>query len=89
MSSYTAADALHEENSDNLVNAIQQAIENEITTKLGDSFNIDAITYTVSEIISNLIVTLPSSITSTDDENAQISGVGLSYNSISLTPKLT
>ncbi|MBR4486192.1 hypothetical protein IKS57_02335 [bacterium] len=89
MSSFTAADALYEQGSDNLINAVQQAIGNEITTKLGDSFNIDAITYTVSEIISNLTVTLPPSITSTDDENAQIPGVGLSYNNISLIPKLT
>jgi hypothetical protein len=79
---YTAADALNEQTSDSLKAAIISAIETEIGTK---SFNIDGISYTASEIGQNIQVTLPKSISLQDDINAQIPGVTLSYNGISLT----
>ncbi|MBR4486191.1 hypothetical protein IKS57_02330, partial [bacterium] len=87
MSSFTAVDALYEQSSDNLINAIQSAIANEITTSpLGNSFIFNGIIYTASEIASNITVLLPSSVSLLDDENAQIPNVALAYNGIYLTP---
>ncbi|MBR4486416.1 hypothetical protein IKS57_03560, partial [bacterium] len=84
MSSYTAADALYEQKSDDLISNIKQAINTEIKDS-GDSFAVDGIAYTASEIINKINISLPTSITVNDDENAQIPNVKLSYNGISLT----
>jgi hypothetical protein len=82
MSSYTAADALNNASSDNLTVAIVSAIKVEIGTS---SFDIDGIAYTVDQICAGIKIVLPKTITLQDDENGQIPGVTLSYNSISLT----
>ncbi|MBO6042521.1 hypothetical protein J6P52_05245 [bacterium] len=82
MNSITAQDALNNQTSDNLKQAITTAIQNEIGS---DQLTFDGLTYTASEIANNITITLPLSITSTDNENAQIPGVTLSYNNIQLT----
>ncbi|MBO6072796.1 hypothetical protein J6P59_04160 [bacterium] len=82
MSSYTAADALNNANSDNLTAAIISAIKAEIGTS---SFDINGIAYTADQICAGIEIGLPKTITLQDDENAQIPGVTLTYNSISLT----
>ena len=84
MSSYTAADALNNANSDNLTAAIISAIKAEIGTS---SFDINGIAYTADQICAGIEIGLPKTITLQDDENAQIPGVTLTYNSISLTWK--
>ncbi|MBO7044553.1 hypothetical protein J6W34_08770 [bacterium] len=82
MGSYTAADALNDYASDNLKAAIIKAIQNEIGS---DQFTFAGIAYTASEIANNIVISLPKSISITDDENAQIPNVALSYNGIALT----
>ncbi|MBQ5492729.1 MAG: hypothetical protein IIT78_02485, partial [Mycoplasmataceae bacterium] len=82
MNSITAQDALNNQTSDNLKQAITSAIQNEIGSV---SFTFDGLTYTASEIANNITITLPLSITSIDNQNAQIPGVTLSYNNIPLT----
>ncbi|MBO6021809.1 hypothetical protein J6P68_03135, partial [bacterium] len=72
IASMTAADALSAEASDNLKAAIIKAIEVEIANQ---SFNIDGISYTASEIGNSIQITLPSNILLADDENGQIPGV--------------
>ena len=84
MSSYTAADALNNASSDNLTTAIVSAIKAEIGTS---SFDIDGIAYTADQICAGIEIGLPKTITLQDDENAQIPGVTLTYNDISLTWK--
>ncbi|MBQ5492514.1 MAG: hypothetical protein IIT78_01370, partial [Mycoplasmataceae bacterium] len=86
MSSYSAADALNE-HLNTLKEAITSAIETEINNNFNSTFNIDNITYNADEIIKNLTITLPNAITLQDNENAQIPGVTLSYNGISLESK--
>ncbi|MBO6073236.1 hypothetical protein J6P59_06580 [bacterium] len=78
----TAGDALNNQASDNLKAAIIKAIEVEIANQ---SFNIDGISYTASEIGNSIQITLPSNILLANDENGQIPGVTLSYNCVSLT----
>ena len=82
MNSITAQDALNNQTSDNLKQAITSAIQNEIGN---DQLTFDGLTYTASEIANNITITLPLSITSIDNQNAQIPGVTLSYNNIPLT----
>jgi hypothetical protein len=82
MKTYTAADALNAEASDNLKTAIIKAIVAEIGS---DQFTFDGLTYTAQEIGNGIKVSLPSAISLQDDMNSQIPGVTLSYNGISLT----
>ncbi|MBO6022264.1 hypothetical protein J6W34_00690 [bacterium] len=82
MNSITAQDALNNQTSDNLKQAITTAIQNEIGS---DQLTFDGLTYTASEIANNITITLPSTISPTDNQNAQIPGVTLSYNGISLS----
>ncbi|MBR4485970.1 hypothetical protein IKS57_01155, partial [bacterium] len=86
-SSITAADALTNASSDNLVTAIISAIQTEISNNI-KSFVIDGIAYSASEITNNLTVTLPQAITQKNDLDAQIPNVTLAYNGISLSTKL-
>ena len=87
-STITASNAIKNDTT-SLKTAIINAIETEIANSK-ETFNIDAISYTLSEIDNGLQVAyLPSSVSSTDNDNMQIPGVQLSYNSINLTPKTT
>ncbi|MBO6072326.1 hypothetical protein J6P59_01495 [bacterium] len=82
MDTYTAAEALNNQATDSLTNAIISAIKSELGT---NSIEIDNNSYSINNIAKELKVSLPSSISLTDDENAQIPGVTLSYDNISLT----
>ncbi|MBO6021489.1 hypothetical protein J6P68_01410 [bacterium] len=83
MNEYSAAEALSDLSTDNLKTAIIDAIENEIT-KSNDSFDIDGISYTASEIANNITITLPNFITLLNDIDLEIPNVSLSYNGMSL-----
>ncbi|MBQ5543458.1 MAG: hypothetical protein IIT97_00790, partial [Mycoplasmataceae bacterium] len=86
MDEMSAVDALNNQTSDNLIGAITSAIQNEIQ-KSKETFNIDSIAYTISEIVSGIQIKLPTDISLSDNETGEITGVALSYNNISLTPK--
>ena len=82
MNTYTAAEALF-----NYSNDLKQAILTKIEviytqSNLHDSFN-------WKQISSRIEIILPNSISITNDQNAQISGVQLTYNGILLTSKIT
>ncbi|MBO6022266.1 hypothetical protein J6P68_05625 [bacterium] len=82
MDTYTAAEALNNQATDSLTNAIISAIKYELGS---NSIEIDNNSYSINNIANELKVSLPSTISLTDDENAQIPGVTLSYDNISLT----
>ncbi|MBO7044551.1 hypothetical protein J6W34_08760, partial [bacterium] len=58
MSSYTAADALNDEASNNLKQAVIEAIENEISSSIS-KFTFNSLTYTAKEIGNGIDVSLP------------------------------
>ncbi|MBO6041836.1 hypothetical protein J6P52_01475, partial [bacterium] len=80
----TAADALLNSNENNLIESIKAAVIKQISSLIND-FIFAGISYTTSDILSNLSINLPSSITTNDDENAQIPGVQILYNGNVLT----
>ncbi|MBO7044589.1 hypothetical protein J6W34_08950 [bacterium] len=86
MDKMSAADALNNQNTDDLISAITSAIQNEIQNSK-ETFNIDSIAYTISEIASGIQIKLPTDISLNDNETGEITGVVLNYNNISLTPK--
>ncbi|MBQ5543595.1 MAG: hypothetical protein IIT97_01485, partial [Mycoplasmataceae bacterium] len=68
----------------NLLSAILEVLQNEINTKYPTGFSISNITYTASEIISNINVNLPTSAALTGDENGEITGVTITYKQLPL-----
>ena len=82
MNKLSALEALTN-NSDNLINAIKEAIQVEIQNHI-HQFVFNNLTYTSSEIINNISIKLPQTISSNDDKNNQITNVYLSYHSIQL-----
>ncbi|MBQ5492685.1 MAG: hypothetical protein IIT78_02260, partial [Mycoplasmataceae bacterium] len=86
MNSYSSADALYAQSTDNLLTAITNAVQKEIEQS-GQLFNIDGIAYTVDQIVNGINIQLPQTITISQNAIAQIPNVALSYNGISLTPK--
>ncbi|MBO7044537.1 hypothetical protein J6W34_08670 [bacterium] len=86
-STITAADALNDQLTkinNNLESAIISAIQDEIKESK-ETFNIDGIAYSATDISNGIEICFPKSVSLTNDENAQIPGVTLSYNGISLT----
>ncbi|MBO6072633.1 hypothetical protein J6P59_03215 [bacterium] len=67
-----------------LIQAIQDEIASEISQNYINGFTINNIVFTASEIANNIDVLLPTSISPTNDKNAQIPNVSLSYDSITL-----
>lgn len=82
MNKLSALEALTN-NSNNLINAIKEAIQVEIQNHI-HQFVFNNLTYTSSEIINNISIKLPQTISSNDDKNNQITNVYLSYHSIQL-----
>ncbi|MBO6073180.1 hypothetical protein J6P59_06270 [bacterium] len=66
-----------------LKQAILYVLQNEILSKYPNGFNVEGVSYTLSEVINNISLKLPSTITPTQNANAQIP-ITLSYNSIEL-----
>ncbi|MBO6072088.1 hypothetical protein J6P59_00220, partial [bacterium] len=66
-----------------LKQAIKQAIQNEITTAANKFLAINS-TYSIQDIIDNIQITLPTTLSALDIEQAQISNVTLSYANILL-----
>ncbi|MBR4485966.1 hypothetical protein IKS57_01135 [bacterium] len=64
--------------------AIKSAIENEIQNDASKFLVINS-SYSINNIVDNIEINLPSAISATDIEYAQISNVNLSYEGISLT----
>ncbi|MBR4486415.1 hypothetical protein IKS57_03555 [bacterium] len=79
---YTAAQALY-----NYSSNLQQGIINVIEHEYASSFplTVSAVLYTASEIGDGIEVTLPNNISFTEDKDAQIPYVYLSYNGKALT----
>ncbi|MBO7044576.1 hypothetical protein J6W34_08885 [bacterium] len=75
MSSYTAIDALNNENN-SLQDAIRSVIKAEIIASK-DQFIVSDIAYSISEIVNAITIKLPSNISLTNNVNAQIPGVTL------------
>ncbi|MBO6095544.1 hypothetical protein J6P11_06155 [bacterium] len=82
MNKLSALEALTN-NSNNLINAIKAAIQVEIQNHI-HQFVFNNLTYTSSEIINNISIKLPQTISVNDDKNNQITNVYLSYHSIQL-----
>lgn len=82
MNKLSAAEALTN-NSNDLINAIKAAIQVEIQNHI-HQFVFNNLTYTSSEIINNISIKLPQTISINDDKNNQITNVYLSYHSIQL-----
>ncbi|MBO7043698.1 hypothetical protein J6W34_04060, partial [bacterium] len=76
MSSNTVQDAFNVQST--LKQAIKQAIQNEITTAANKFLAINS-TYSIQDIIDNIQITLPTTLSALDIEQAQISNVTLSY----------
>ncbi|MBO6095658.1 hypothetical protein J6P11_06800 [bacterium] len=78
----TAADAL------NNPTELTSSIKNVITTELTNSkqtFNFDDQFSSIADIVNNLIITFPGSISLTNDINAQIPNVIITFNGIELS----
>ena len=82
MNKLSAAQALTK-NSNDLINAIKEAIQVEIQNHI-HQFVFNNLTYTSYQIINNIIIKLPQTISINDDKNNQITNVYLSYHSIQL-----
>ena len=82
MSSNTVQDAFNVQST--LKQAIKQAIQNEITTAANKFLAINS-TYSIQDIIDNIQITLPTTLSALDIEQAQISNVTLSYENTSLS----
>ena len=83
MNTITAAIALYSYKT-NLKTAINDALENEISSKMSD-FIFNNIAYTAKDIINELTYNLPNSVTLSENNNAQINNVTLNYNKFELT----
>ncbi|MBQ5500954.1 MAG: hypothetical protein IIT81_01930, partial [Mycoplasmataceae bacterium] len=81
--SSSAATGSSSEQTYNLNQAILYVLQNEILSKYPNGFNVEGVSYTLSEVINNISLKLPSTITPTQNANAQIP-ITLSYNSIEL-----
>ncbi|MBO6023118.1 hypothetical protein J6P51_04085, partial [bacterium] len=82
MSSNTVQDAFNVQST--LKQAIKQAIQNEIATAANKFLAINS-TYSIQDIIDNIQITLPTTLSALDIEQAQISNVTLSYENTSLS----
>ena len=82
MSSNTVQDAFNVQST--LKQAIKQAIQNEITTAANKFLAINS-NYSIQDIIDNIQITLPTTLSALDIEQAQISNVTLSYENTSLS----
>ena len=76
MSSNTVQDAFNVQST--LKQVIKQAIQNEIATAANKFLAINS-TYSIQDIIDNIQITLPATLSALDIEQAQISNVTLSY----------
>ena len=83
MNTITAAIALYSYKT-NLKTAINDAVENEISSKMSD-FIFNNIAYTAKDIINELTYNLPNSVTLSENNNAEINNVTLNYNKFELT----
>ena len=63
-----------------LFNAIKEVIKNE----LGTNFTINSISYETSEILQNITINVPNSVTTSQNNNQTIPNVTLSYKNIEL-----
>ena len=82
MSSNTVQEAFNVQST--LKQAIKQAIQNEIATAANKFLAINS-TYSIQDIIDNIQITLPISLSALDIEQAQISNVTLSYENTPLS----
>ena len=77
----TAAQSISSDaNKQILFNAIKEVIKNE----LGINFIINSISYETSEILQNITITVPNSVTTSQNNNQTIPNVTLSYKNIEL-----
>ncbi|MBO6095512.1 hypothetical protein J6P11_05980 [bacterium] len=67
----------------NLLGAILEALQIEISG-YGPDFLISNVIYTPSEIINNIKINLPTSVTPTGEEHGEITGVTITYNQLPL-----
>ena len=77
----TAAQSISSDaNKQILFNAIKEVIKNE----LGTNFTINSISYETSEILQNITINVPNSVTTSQNNNQTIPNVTLSYKNIEL-----